>query len=960
MTNPLRNLAAAGQAVWLDFLHRRILETGELQRLIDRDGLRGVTSNPTIFEKAIGDGDTYDAALTRMITEADAEIIDLYERLAIDDIKMAADQLRPLWESLGGRDGFVSLEVSPYLAMDTEGTIAEARRLWRAVDRPNLMIKVPGTSAGVPAIRALIADGINVNVTLLFSVQAYAAAAEAHISGLEARRAAGADVSTVQGVASLFVSRIDGLVDKSIDVRLADAANAEVTALRKLRGRVAIANAKIAYQHYLQLIRSPRWRSLGEAGAAPQRLLWASTGTKDPAYSDVLYVESLIGPDTVNTMPPATMDAFRDHGTVRDSLDSSVEEARRVLAETTRLGLNLRGVTDALVAAGVASFSQSFDQLLGAVATKRAAILGTTLNSQSIAAGELEASLAEGLTHAADHGWPRRLWSGDASLWTGQDEASWLGWLAAAKGEAVDFGALAVLRDDVRAAGFNHALLLGMGGSSLGPEVIAATFRPAPGHPTLLVLDSTDAAQISRVAAMIDPARTLFIVASKSGSTLEPDVLYRFFFDLAERALGPGAGGSRFIAITDPESHLEAVAGEQGFWRIFPGWKSIGGRYSVFSNFGMVPAAIIGLDVEAIFKAAAPMVRACGPSAPPQANPGVGLGVLMGVAARRGRDKITLTASDSVGDLGGWLEQLIAESLGKRGGGLIPIDQEPTGATSAFGRDRLFCHIGVQDEEKPGEEDSLRALRAAGHPVVRMGLAGPEGLFQEFVRWEIATAVAGAAIGVNPFDQPDVEASKIKTRALTDAYEAGGALAPEAPLFEDAGLTLYADPANAAELTRTAVEPSLEAYLAAHFARGRPGDYFGILAYIDRNGVHREMLQRLRARLRDGKGLATVVQFGPRFLHSTGQAYKGGPNTGVFLQITAQPEEDLRVPGRNLTFGVIEAAQAEGDLAVLAERGRRLLRVHLGEDTVSGLARLIDAAERAVDTTVFDRTDQKR
>ena len=948
MTNPLRSLAGAGQAVWLDFLSRKILEDGELRRLIDDDGLRGLTSNPSIFEKAIGDGDAYDGALRTLIDAGDAEVIDLYEHLAIADIRAAADQLRPLWESLHGRDGFVSLEVSPYLAMDMDGTLAEARRLWCAVDRPNLMIKVPGTPAGVPAIRALIGEGINVNVTLLFSVQAYTAVAEAHIAGLEHLRAAGGDVARVHGVASVFVSRIDGVIDKVIDTRLATASLEDAAALEAVRGKVAIANAKSAYRHYLDLIDTPRWKALEQAGAAPQRLLWASTGTKDPAYSDVLYVETLIGPDTVNTMPPATMNAFRDHGTVVKTLCEDLQAAHQVLEEAERLGLGLAGVTDALVTAGVASFSQSFDQLLGAVARKRAAILGDRLNGQTVAAADLELALTTTLAQAADQGWTRRLWASDASLWTGGPEGAWMGWLEAARGKAVDPAGLEQFREAVRAAGYRHALLLGMGGSSLGPEVLAATFAAPEGFPELLVLDSTDPVQVARMAGTIDPASTLFIVASKSGTTLEPDVLHRYFFDLAEQALGVGKAGGRFIAITDPGSQLEAVAREQGFWRIFPGWKSIGGRYSVLSNFGMVPAAIIGLDAKAIFEAVAPMVRACGPSAPPAANPGFTLGALMGVAALAGRDKITLMVSDDVADFGGWLEQLIAESTGKLGKGLIPIDHEPAGPIEVYGYDRLFCSVALVGEADPARERSLRALEDAGHPVVRVTLASRDTLFQEFFRWEVATAVAGAVIGINPFDQPDVEASKIKTRALTDAYEANGVLAAQTPLFEANGITLFADFANATQLADAVAEPSLEAYLGAHFARARPGDYLALLAYLDRNAAHIESLGALRLRLRDHAGLATVAQFGPRFLHSTGQAYKGGPNSGVFLQITAQPAEDLQVPGRKLTFGVIEAAQAEGDFAILAERGRRLLRVHLGEDTVSGLAQLLEAVGRGV------------
>jgi transaldolase/glucose-6-phosphate isomerase len=647
-------------------------------------------------------------------------------------------------------------------------------------------------------------------------------------------------------------------------------------------------------------------------------------------------------------MPPATMDAFRDHGVVRETLTEDVEGAGEVLAETERLGLDLAKVTRDLVDDGVLKFSQAFDQLLGAVATKRATILGDRLNPQWIRAGELQDKVDKALGRAADEGWSRRLWSGDAGLWTGRDEANWVGWLAAGKGEAVDIPALDALGAAVKAGGFTHALLLGMGGSSLGPEVLATTFGSAPGFPNLLVLDSTSPDQVARVAGLIDPAKTLFIVASKSGSTLEPDVLHRYFFDLTEKALGVGKAGARFIAITDPGSKLAAQAREQGFWRIFPGEVAIGGRYSVLSNFGMVPAAVIGLDVGKIFDTIRPMVRACGPSAPPAANPGFALGAMMGCAALAGRDKMTLVASDGVADVGAWLEQLLAESTGKLGKGLVPIDGETLGDPEVYGADRAFYYLRLEGQEDPARDAAIRALEEAGQPVVRITLASREMLFQEFFRWEIAVAVAGAIIGIDPFDQPDVEDSKIKTRALTGAYEETGALEKETPFFEDETIALYADPANVAALAGPVGEPTLEAYLGAHFARGGSGDYLALLAYIDRNPEHIAVLQGLRIKLRDRKRLATVAEFGPRFLHSTGQAYKGGPNTGVFLQITADPEQDLPIPGRAFSFGVVVAAEAQGDFSVLAERGRRALRAHLKGGAKAGLARLTRAVERSL------------
>jgi transaldolase/glucose-6-phosphate isomerase len=945
MTNPLKALGEAGQAPWLDYLHRRIMQDGELKRRITDDGLRGLTSNPSIFEKAIGEGDAYDDVIEAQLAKGDADVVDLYEHLAIADIQAAADQMRPVWDQLRGADGYVSLEVSPYLGLDTDGTLTEARRLWRAVDRPNVMIKVPGTAPGVPAIRQLISEGVNINVTLLFGLDAYDAVAEAYVAGLEALKSAGGDVSKVHSVASFFVSRIDTAIDKAIDERLKSAAGADASALEAIRGKVAIANAKMAYQHYLKLVGGERWKALADAGAAPQRLLWASTGAKDPTYSDVLYVEQLIGPDTVNTMPPATMDAFRDHGVVAATLTQDLDGARRVLDEAKRLDLDLEGVTKHLVEEGVDKFSEAFDQLLGAVADKRAKILGGRQNAQWIKAGSLEDAVTATTARAAKEGWTRRLWRKDTTLWPGGDADKWLGWLDAGKAGCVELPVLEGLRDEVKARGFTHAVLLGMGGSSLGPEVLAETFGAAPGYPELIVLDSTDPSQVRRVAASVDPARTLFLVSSKSGSTLEPDVLHSYFFELVETALGQGKAGAQFIAVTDPGSKLETKAREQGFWRVFHGEPTLGGRYSVLSNFGMVPAAIIGLDVREIFETVATMVRACGPSAPPAANPGFQLGALLGAGAVSGRDKVSLIVSEPIIDLGAWLEQLIAESTGKEGKGLIPIDMEPLGSPAVYGADRLFAYVRLEGQDDPARDTTVRALEEAGQPVVRITLASKAMLFQEFFRWEVAIAVAGAVIGIDPFDQPDVEASKVKTRALTSAFERTGELPPDEPTFTEGALKIYVDAGNAADL---AGAETFDELLRAHLARTGEGDYFALLAYLDRNEAHADILQDMRRRIRDHRKVATVMEFGPRFLHSTGQAYKGGPNSGVFVQITGGGAPETPIPGRKMSFGVVEAAEARGDLEVLTERKRRVVRIDVGHDVESGLKQLASAIERAL------------
>ena len=657
----------------------------------------------------------------RWFAEGDLSLTQIYEHLAITDIQAAADALRPVYDRLGGADGFASIEVSPFLADSTQGTIDEARRLWAAVDRPNLMVKVPGTRAGVPAVRQLTASGINVNITLLFAIDMYEAVAEAFIAGLEDRVAKGEDISRISSVASFFVSRIDTHIDATIDARI-KAGDAESQALAALRGKVAIANAKLAYQYYLELIASDRWRALAAKGARPQRLLWASTGTKDPAYSDVLYVETLIGRDTINTMPPKTIEAFLDHGVTSSSLTADIEGERRALSEADRLGLDLAGVTSALVVEGVDKFEDAADALLAAIAKTRSELLGDRVNG-------LEARLPEPLRRMVENRleqsraerWSRRLWAGDATLWTGGDEDRWLGWLAAGRGAAVDLEALSEFAAEARE--YDDVVLLGMGGSSLGPEVIGRVLGSAPGHPMLHVLDTSDPGQIRAVAAAVDPSRTLFIVSSKSGSTMEPELLRAYFFDLVKKAVGADEAGRRFIAITDPGSDLEKIAKADSFAHVFAGNPAIGGRYSVLSPFGMVPAAAIGIDVPAFFAATQPMVISCGADVPPAANPGVRLGAIIGEAANAGRNKLTILASERLRPLGAWLEQLLAELTGKQGKGVIPVDLEPAGDPSAYGDDRLFIHLKLKGKDDRDLEARVTALEAAGQPVVRITLA---------------------------------------------------------------------------------------------------------------------------------------------------------------------------------------------------------------------------------------------
>jgi transaldolase/glucose-6-phosphate isomerase len=947
MANPLRTLQEYGQSVWLDFVSRDLLKSGGLAKLITEDGLRGVTSNPSIFEKAIGHGDDYDALIAAAEGSGDLDPGALFEDLAVRDIQEGADALSPIYEQTQRRDGFISLEVSPYLAMNTHETIEEARRLWHEVNRRNLMVKVPGTESGLTAIRTLISEGINVNVTLLFSQQVYAEVAEAYISGLEALAKKGGDPHKVSSVASFFVSRIDTLVDEELDKKIAAATDpAQKTRLQALKGKVAIANAKLAYELSKKIYAGDRWQRLAQQGAQTQRLLWASTGTKNKAYSDVLYVEELIGADTVNTIPPATMDAFRDHGRLRPSLEEDIAGAKAVMDALPPLGISIDAVTAKLVDDGVRLFADAADHLYAAVQNKRRTVLGGKLNAMSYKlAEELDKDVQTALEDWRKGGKVRRLWAADASLWTEMDEANWLGWLQIVDKQLKGVAHLQDFADDVKRSGFTDVLLLGMGGSSLGPEVLGETFSE-PGFPKLHVLDSTDPAQISQFEARIDSARTLFLVSSKSGSTLEPNIFKQYFYERARQAVGAKEAPNRFVAITDPGSSLEKIALTEGFRGVFHGLPSIGGRYSVLSDFGMVPAAAIGIDPRVFLESTAEMVRSCAASAPPLENPGVILGAILGTCQRRGRDKVTILASPGIADFGAWLEQLLAESTGKLGKGIVPVDGEPLGAPAVYGNDRLFAYLRLAADRDADQERGVAALEAAGQPVVRITVHDRMQLGQEFFRWEMATAAAGSIIGINPFDQPDVEAAKVKTRDLTDAYEKTGELPAERAFFEGDGIKLFADPRNEAALKPQAA--SLTAALKAHFGRIGQGDYAGLLAYIERSPAHIDVVRRIRCAIRDRTKAATCVGFGPRFQHSTGQAYKGGPNSGVFLQITCDDAADLAVPGQSYSFGIVKAAQARGDYDVLAERGRRALRAHITGDLDAGLATLSRAIEQAM------------
>lgn len=944
----IQNLNRLGQSVWLDFIDRGSIASGELKALIDQVGISGVTSNPSIFEKTIDGTDHYENAISELIDCGIGDVKSIYESLAIRDIQDTADLLREHYNLSNFRDGYVSIEVSPDLATDAEGTILEARRLWELVARPNVMIKVPGTTECIPAIKELLSEGINVNITLLFSRDRYQSVLDAFADGIE-KLSAEKDISRVASVASFFVSRIDTLADRLLFEKIEkESDEAAKAALRALVGQIAIANAKLAYQQYLQFLKSTRWKKLAEMGAQTQKLLWASTSTKNPEYRDVLYIESLIGKDTVTTVPIKTLKAFQDHGIARPTILDHVSEARHMIGHLEELGISLEKIADQLLVEGVGSFSDSFERLLAALEKKRRKFSKRPLNAPSFSIPpDLKRDYDSALLDWQNLGNTRKIWSGDSSLWTGKDESKWLGWLSLPSTETLNIDEIEAFSRQVSDSGFTDVLLLGMGGSSLCPAVHSQTFDAKPGSPMLHVLDSTAPDQIHYVETRLNLSKTLFVVSSKSGSTLEPNLLCEYFFGKISSDLKGSAGaGRQFVAITDPGSPLDKLAGEKNFRRVFYGKSDVGGRYSALSNFGIVPSILMGVDIRKLLAQSQTMAYACGPFVPANGNPAVELGLILGRCALTGRNKVTFFCSKKVASFGTWLEQLLAESTGKQGKGLIPITGEPIAPPDAYGDDRLFVSIKVANDQDERVERALSSLIQSGHPVVEINMEDEYGIGQEYFRWEMATAVAGAVLKINPFNQPDVEASKEAARELVEGYEKSGAVKPEAPILDEDGIQVFAD----GEFQTGASRPkSLVDIMKMEFDEIKRGDYFGILAYLPMNATLADELEKIRVAVRDRKKAATCLEFGPRFLHSTGQMYKGGPNTGVFLEVTADPEHDLAIPGHRATFGVVAMAQARGDFRVLtSERRRRAIRVHMKGDIKKGLSKLNAAAQEAL------------
>jgi len=907
----IHQLTNLGQSIWYDNIRRALIDSGELQTLLD-NGVMGVTSNPSIFEKAIAGSTDYDDAI-QALTSAGKTAEEIFEALALEDIQRTADLLRPIYDQTDGVDGYISLEVSPTLAHDTEGTLIEARRLFAALARPNIMIKVPATPAGIPAIETLIGEGININVTLMFSIAHYDAVAEAYLSGLEVLAAAGGNISKVASVASFFVSRVESAVDLAL----------EKIGASDLQGKIAIANSKAAYARFRETFSGARWEKMASQGGRVQRPLWASTSTKNPAYPDTLYVDALIGSDTVNTIPPATLGAFLDHGEAAPTLESGMEAARAYLAKLSALGIDLNAITQKLQDDGVSSFVKSFESLMASITGKQEK-LGAEWHGLSANLGAYQGAVDAAMLEIKNQRIMARIWAHDHTVWKPEpaEITNRLGWLHSVETMVASIPRMEELAADLHTEGYTHALLLGMGGSSLAPEVFRNTFGIGNGGLDLAVLDSTDPSTVL-ARAPHDLSKTLFIVATKSGGTVETLSFFKYFYNQVVEAVGAGKAGEHFIAITDPGSKLVEIAQTYNFRTTLLNDANIGGRYAALSFFGLIPAALVGVDVGKLLDRSLTTLCNCESCncVVDGNNEGARLGAIMGVLAKAGRDKITIVTSPAIASFGDWVEQLIAESTGKEGQGILPVVGDPLGNPDVYGNDRLFVYLRLAGDET--NDASIQALADAGHPVIWLHLNDNYDLGGQFFLWEMATVVAGYLMEINPFDQPNVESAKILARKMVAEFMEKGELPP----------------AEFSPLTSGV----LDTFLADSVSQG---DYVALQAYVQPTPEAETILQALRLKIRDHYKTATTLGFGPRFLHSTGQLHKGDGGNGVFIQFVSTASEDLPIPNQagetesTMTFGVLKAAQAQGDAQALLDTGRRVIRFDLGSDPARSLKKL--------------------
>ncbi|MFH0871790.1 MAG: bifunctional transaldolase/phosoglucose isomerase [bacterium] len=902
MKQLLLEMERRGQSIWLDYLRRGMIASGELAQLV-AGGIRGINSNLIVWEKVIAGSVDYDEALAASATEG-LGAPETYLRLAAEDIRTTADMLRPAYERTGGEDGYACLEINPLLAHDTEGMVAEARRLYVLLDRPNAMVAIPATPEGLPAIEALIGEGIKVNCTMICSLETYEAAARSYLRGLRKWAAQGGDLRTVASVASFWVSPVDSAVNPVLEgERHAEGGQGRWAG--SLRGQVAIALARVAYARLRQIFAAPEFLALRDQGARVQRLLWARAANKDPLYPEARYAKALMAKDTVIALSPSALVALKEEGKEGVAGEAKWDQAPEILQQLAAAKVDLKAVTDRLQEEGMKALMVSYERLIAHIEVQRGRLkLGLT-RRPAASLGKTSLLVEEALGEMQRQRVISRIWAKDHTVWKPDptEIANRLGWLIL-PGRMREHGAgLMAFAQEICGAGFKQAILLGMGGSSLAPEVLSSTFGPAEGHPQLSVLDSTVPSWVNRITQTIDPANTLFIASSKSGSTIEVASLFRYFWSLVQKVKGDQAG-ENFIAITDPQTSLQALAADHGFRHIFLNHADLGGRYSALSHFGLVPAALVGIDLGQLLHRGDAMAQSCVPCIPLPDNPGGWLGATLATSAKQGRNKLTLLLSPTIAALGLWIEQLIAESTGKEGKGIIPVVDEPLAAPSAYGPDRLFIFLRLEGDENSRLDDHLSALEKAGQPTVRIHLTDRYDLGAEFFRWEFATAIAGIGLGVQPFDQPNVQESKENTERTLAEYRVTG------------------------RLPRPVTEGSLPELLS----QARPGDYVALMAYLEQTGEIDQALRDLRQAILLQHHLPSTVGYGPRYLHSTGQLHKGGPDSGLFVQLTTEAGQDLPIPGQSYSLGTLAAAQALGDWQSLRSRGQRAIRLHLGQE----------------------------
>lgn len=915
--NNAKAIYQLGQSIWFDNIDRDMLRDGRMQQMVSDGKIYGVTSNPSIFENALKNSVSYDDVLQSM-SWAGMNRDQIYFELVKEDIRQAADYFGSLYEESEGQDGLVSVEINPFYAYDTRKSIEEGKALWAQFNRKNLMIKVPATLEGLETITELIAAGINVNATLIFSIERYRQVMEAYLSGLEKRLANGEAIDRIASVASFFVSRIDSAIDKLLDA-FAENSAGQAQEAAELKGKIAVDNARLAYQAFKEVFNSERFLELQAKGAKVQRPLWASTGTKNKAYSPTLYVDNLIARHSINTVPPATLEAYLAGGTRELSIENELAEASARLDKLESLEIDVGVVTQMLEEDGVEKFKKAHAALLEIIEQKRSAYLAEL--------DGLANQVQSALRKAASEMSVSRLYSHDPSYWS-QDRTTFeetrnrLGWLDLPAKQHQLIPELESFRQTLLAEGYTDAFVLGMGGSSLAPEVLSQIISPRVAAGTglrLQIIDTTNPEEIAYRLQETELERTVFIVSSKSGGTSETMSAFKYFWKRYEDQ-GRTDIGKHFVAITDPGTSLETLASERGFRKVFNAPADVGGRFSVFTQFGLVPAALMGVDLHKFLTYASESQRQGIETIPYPANPHLVLGLILSEAAKAGRDKLTFIAESYMANLVPWLEQLIAESSGKEGKGIFPIEGEPVLKGSDYPLDRIFVCYSVDGSRQAMIED----LKRRGFPVIVFKINDPYELAKEFYRWEYATAVACAGLGVSAFDQPNVQLSKTITKEKIAEFQQKGVLNEGVPLIQRPDFAVYGESVPGCFEAQDLLGV-LEAYAAIVPEHG----FIALNAFLPRLPENIEFLQQLRAKLLNIFNRATTLGFGPRFLHSTGQLHKGGPNCGLFLTFTQDPSVDFEIPGDGMSFATLQRAQALGDIDALKQKDRVVVRIHL-------------------------------